>query len=97
MVKLHKKRNRKRINLSNLLELNLIKIRVMIKIVLFKKTSIERDDVDDQLINELVNWSSEKGFEFSVKKTEKQIYIVGHHYSEQTKTFRHCTVLFFSK
>lgn len=97
MLKIHKKRNRKRINFGNLLELNLIKIRVMITMYFFKKASIERENADEGFISELIIWSAQKGFDFSVKKVEKQFYIRGHHHTQQTNTFRHCIVLFFSK
>ena len=97
MLKFHKKRNKKKINFNNLLELNLIKFRVMIKMCIFKKASIERESADEGLINELTLWSAEKGFNFSVRKIEKEIYIRGHHHTHPTNTFRHCIVLFFSK
>lgn len=97
MSKFDKRRNRKKIKFDNWFEINIIKIRVVIVLIFFNKTSIERENVDEGIINELQTWSTQKEIKFSVKKINKQVYIRGQHSIYQTSSFRHYQVLFFSK
>jgi len=90
-------KKRKKIRFCKWLELGLIKIRVTIEMTFFRKASIEKEQIDYELINELKKWSEIKNIDFSIRETEKNIYIRGHHSTQQATTTRHCIILFFSK
>ena len=80
------------------LELRIIKIRVCLIMLFFKRAIIERADVDYELHEKLKTWALKRKINFSVKEERRKIYIKSQHYQHQsqqaTRTYK---ILLFSK
>lgn len=95
MSKLYKKTTHEK---SIRTDIMLIKLKVTVALIFFKKIEIEEEERNVSYIieKEIYKWCLLKGVRFSVRKVELPRYIKGHSVY-RLNDMRHCRIMSFSK
>lgn len=74
-----------------------VKLKVKSSLLIFKKVEERKDNIKQDVYQEILDWAKEENIKVRIEKREEPIKITGQHYVCELDASRHYEVIVFSK